>query len=371
MSKFNKLFDKSRFIAIFKFYAAITKLKTPGIEDVVLNVVKKYSRELGYSIAEEVKVLMVSLLHCLYEAQDPSLCESVARQLQHRLDLRYTTLTPSDCLCIGYFLAHVCKMAAGQFKVNLGSCSTGDLGCKYLVSGLYKYLDTDSAVTTLLHMDMRLRNTISHHGFSHLSTLIKIDCINYLKLSFNNLLLKQDIVDASFYKQLQSNTTLQVLWLQGCGLNSLSAEHLAEALTTNKYLKKLFLSVNALCDDGIQHLAHTLRVNQGLEELHLESCGMTDVGLECLIKSLQHNNVLNRLYVGNLSRNHNRLTEKIVPVLIECLQNNCSLTKLSLPGNLKSSTASIEEAVNNMRKRNALPFIEVTGRSIHVPVPFK
>ena len=360
VSKFNELFDKFCFIAVFKFYSAITKLKTPGIKDVVLNVAKKYSRELGHSIT---KGLMVSLLHCLCEAQDPSLCESVARQLQYGLDLRGTTLTPSDCLCIGCFLAHVCKMAAGEFIVNLDSCSIGDLGCKCLVSGLHKYLDTDSAVTTLLHMGMD-SNTISHHGFSHLSTLFEIGCCNYLDLTYNNHMLKQDTVHAPFYKQLQSNTTLQELFLQGCGLNSQSAESLAKALTTNKHLKVLSLSDNALCDDGVQHLAHALRVNQGLKDLYLNSCGITDVGLEFLVKSLQCNNVLNKLSVYNSGGSSNRLTETIVPVLTECLQNNHTLTGLSLPENLESSTASIEKAVNDVRKRNGLRFIRVTGRSI-------
>ena len=84
---------------------------------------------------------MVSLLHCIYEAQDPCLCESVAQQLPYGLYLSGTILTPSDCLCIGYFLAHVCKMFVCKFKVNLDSCSIGDQGCMYLVSGLYKCLD--------------------------------------------------------------------------------------------------------------------------------------------------------------------------------------------------------------------------------------
>ena len=136
---------------------------------------------------------------------------------------------------------------------------------------------------------------------------------------------------------------------------------MAEALTTNKHLKVLFLSDNALCDDGIQHLAYALRVNQGLKVLYLMSCGMTDVGLECLVKSLQHNYILNGLYVGNISRNQNRLTEKIVPDLVEYLQSNRTLTGLELPGNLNSSTGSIEEAVNDVRKRNGLPFISVQG----------
>ena len=44
VSKFNELFHTSRFSAIFQYYSAITKLKTPGINDVVVNVVKRNSR---------------------------------------------------------------------------------------------------------------------------------------------------------------------------------------------------------------------------------------------------------------------------------------------------------------------------------------
>ena len=357
VSKFNELFHTSRFSAIFQYYSAFTKLQTPGIKDVVIRVAN-----------ESNETLLLSLLHCLYEAQDPSLCESVAQQLQHGLDLTGTTLTPSDCLCIGYFLARVCKMSAGEFKVILFNCSIGDQGCKYLVSGLHKCLDTHSAVTTLLHIDVML-NDISHHGVHHLSTLLKIGCIDYLDLSVNNLLSEQDTIHAAidtFTEQLKYNTILKTLRLQRCGLTTLSAESLAEALTTNKYLEKLDISDNVLCDDVIQHLAHALRVNQGLKSLRLVSCGMTDVGLECLAKSLQHNNLLNELYLYNLSStdNPNRITEKIVPVLTECLQNNHTLTKLELPKNLESSTTSIEEAVNDVRKRSGLPLIKVTGMYI-------
>ena len=42
--KINEIFNKIHFSAVFQFYAAFTKLKTPGIKGVVLNVVKKYFR---------------------------------------------------------------------------------------------------------------------------------------------------------------------------------------------------------------------------------------------------------------------------------------------------------------------------------------
>ena len=348
VSKFNEIFDKPRFSAIFQFYAAITRLKTPGIEDVVVRVVN-----------ESNKTLFLSLLHCLYEAQDPSLCESVAQQLQcGGLDLSYTSLTPSDCLCIGYFLAHVCIMATGKlkFKVNLDNCCINEQGCKYLVSGLHKCVDSYSAVTTLLSINMN--GTDINHGLHHLSVFLKIGCINDLKLGHIS---KQDTTQCrapigAFAEQLKNNTTLKTLWLHGRGLNSLSIESLAEALTTNKHLEVLSIRNSVLWDGGIKRLAHALRVNQGLKILDLMSCGMTDVGLECLAKSLQGNSVLAQLHVWDT-----RLTKKIVPVLTECLQNNHTLTKLVLPKNL---TTSIEEAVNDVRKRRGLPLIKVSGMSV-------
>ena len=87
------------------------------------------------------------------------------------------------------------------------------------------------------------------------------------------------------------------------------------------------------------------------------------MGLECLAKSLQQNKFLIELDLCNAyhAKSPNRLTEKIIPVLTECLRNNCTLTKLELPRNLQSSNASMEEAVNDVREKSRLPLIEVKG----------
>ena len=356
VSKFNELIHKSRFSAVFRFYAAITKLKTPGIEEVVIKIAKVKNES-----------LFLCLLHCLYEAQDPSLCELVARQLRGGLYLYGTTLSLSDCCCIGYFLAHVCKMAVDEFRVGLDSCSIGDQGCQNLASGLHKCLDTHRAMTTRLLVDMQ-HNAITHRGLNHLSIFLNIDSI-YLNLRSTS---EHDVTHAplgTFAEKLKNNTTLRVLWLQGCGLNSQSAESLTAALTTNKHLEKLYIGDNALHDDGTQHLARALRVNQGLKHLSLVSCGMTDVGAECLAKSLQRNVALNRVLSWNLTssnQHQNRLTEKIVPILTVCLQNNYTLTELQLPAeNLRSSPASIEKPVNDVRKRSGRPLITIlSGMSV-------
>ena len=123
---------------MFQLYAAITKLQTPGINKVITRVITKFGVERPH---DEDKVVL-SFLHCLYEAQDPSLCESVTPHPQHGLNLRCITLTLSDCLCVSYFLSCVCNTTASEFKVNLSKCRIRDQGRKYLVSGLHKCLDT-------------------------------------------------------------------------------------------------------------------------------------------------------------------------------------------------------------------------------------
>ena len=86
-------------------------------------------------------------------------------------------------------------MAAGEFKMNykvtLDGCSIGDQACKYLVSGLHKYLDSYSEVNTLFCMYMD-RNAISYHSIPHLSKLLNINCISVLNLADNDFVSKLD-----------------------------------------------------------------------------------------------------------------------------------------------------------------------------------
>ena len=164
ISVFQELFGTPRFSAVLQFYAGITKLKTrlseplqsphqgpTSVYDLVRDIVRNGS-----------KPLLLSLLHCLYEAEDPSLCEFVADLLGHRLNLGYTSLTPLDCLAVGYFSSVVTTTCTvSGCAVNLKFCSIGDQGCKFLVRGLYKCLNAQSKITSQLNL-----------GLNHLKTYI-------------------------------------------------------------------------------------------------------------------------------------------------------------------------------------------------------
>ena len=369
VSKFYKLFDKSRFSAVFQFYAAITKLTTAGVSEVITRVAITCGVEHPES---KEKTLLLSLLHCLYETQDPSLCESVSCHLQHGLNFMNITLTPSDCLCIGYFLSCICKTTAGVFKVNLSECSIGDQGCKYLVSGLHKCLETHSSVTTTLSMDL-FNNDIKDKGVSDLSELFDTDCIKTFNLDFNSNVSDGGVCIIA--AKLKYNTSIRTLRLADCGCKSKCIENLASALTINSSLEELYC-VPTPCDDVMEQLANAIGVNHSLKVLHLVDCGMTDEGLESLAKSMEHNKSLEQLHICNcycwiltsssgyglMSRMYpNTITEKGISVLTKCLMNS-SLSELMLPGEFESFTTTVQEAVNDARKKNGLPFIKVTGQ---------
>ena len=124
---FKALFGQPRFAAVFQFYAAFTKLKTAGIREIVANIVKK-----------KEKPQLLYLIHGLYEARDVSLCQFVISQLSGWFDLSNNSLSPVDCLSIGYFLCCVCHTTEEKFVVNFCGCSLDYNRVRFLVKEFSK-----------------------------------------------------------------------------------------------------------------------------------------------------------------------------------------------------------------------------------------
>ena len=127
---FQKLFGQPRFASVFRFYAAFTKLETAGIRKIISDIVKR-----------KEKTQLLYLLHGLYEAQSLSLCAFVASQLGGELDFRGTTLSPVDCITVGFLVSCICLTGSGKFGVGLSHCSLDD----YRVSFLSKELHMGSS----------------------------------------------------------------------------------------------------------------------------------------------------------------------------------------------------------------------------------
>ena len=283
ISTFNSLFEEPRFSNVFCYYAAITKLRASrpflsklprwlcpvpaGVLDLVRKMVTKRS-----------KLLLVSLLHCLYEARDTSLCQFVAEQLGNVLDLRCTSLTLVDCLALGYFLSTVSLTTSNvrAFEVYVNHCSLGDAGTMTLMCSISRHIDCHSTVNRQHNMDLS-GNEIHEEGASHIADLL-------------------------------NNTSL---------------------------LSALKLNDNPLGASGLETLFNALKLNKTLKELGVVGCCMTDTGVASLASALNTNNPLETLDIhGN-----NAITENGLTCLVEVLSRSSRLVILVIPSHLREYKA--------------------------------
>ena len=344
VSRFQQLFNQPRFAAVFQFYAAITKLKSPGIRQVIEGIIKQRSRP-----------LFVSLLRCLHEAQDPSLCHYVAERLDQdvidkmeyvRLDLRDNSLSPLDCLSVSFFLSS----SGRAIIVDFDKCCIGDLGAKSLAKYLDDSVDQAGKVTIYLLID---GNDIHEEGASHIARIINF--IEHLDLSRNPI---GDTGASPISEAASKAAMLKTLSLYECGITSKGAEDLSRTLAQNSSLKKLDIGWNNLGDEGISHLTEALKQNKHLKELWIGKCGMTDKGAASLASALSVNNSLKMLHIGG---GKEALTEDGLSTITQPLANNSEFMELAIPKYLDSTAGHLRQKVNEIRKRNGLPPIRILG----------
>ena len=354
VSQFQQLFNQPRFASVFQFYAAITKLKCPGIRQVLARIVGAKS-----------KSLLVSLLRCLHETQDPSLCRYVAEQLDLdviakmqyiRLDLSGNSLSPLNCLSLSFFLSS----ANIAIKADFSNCSIGDLGAKCLAKYLDGSVDHVSKVALILVVN---DNDIHEEGASHIARIVNF--IEHLYLSCNPI---GDTGASLISDAVRETATLKTLSLNFCSITSGGADDLSRALSQNSSLKKLDIGSNNLGDEGISHMAEALKENKQLKELWIGKCEVTDEGAASLASALSVNNSLKMLHIGG---HRGGLTENGLSAITQSLANNSKFVKLAIPGDFRSigshrysfvSVAHLlSRKVNEPRKRNGLPSIEVEG----------
>ena len=364
VSQFQQLFNQPRFAAVFQFYAAITKLKSPGIRQVIDRIVEAKS-----------KPLLVSLLRCLHEAQDPALCLYVGERLEYRPDLSETSLSPLDCLSVGFFLSSVAIM---KISVNLKHCAISDFGANCLS----KYLHADNSLECVSNMTIDLTdNEVNEEGALHITNMLYL--FEHLYLPHNPI---GDTGASLISEAVRETTTLKTLILYHCGITSRGAEDLSRALAQNSSLEKLDIGRNDLKDDGISHVAEALKQNTQLKELWIGQCGITDKGAASLASAITVNNSLKMLHMGG---GDGALTEDGLLAIANSLANKSLFEKLLTPSVFGYSTdagldismfgystgAGLDipvsfrcttnnrlcRMVNEARKRNGLPPIKVEG----------
>ena len=331
--QFTQMYDKPHFSVILQFFGAITKLAMKGFPETICRLGLYNSWNQG----------IVAFFHCVYEAQDPDLCIFVAEKLlKRKLHLFFITLTPHDCLCIGYFISCVCSSSSDSepLEVDLSSAYIGDRGCKFLLKDLASISTQDVTTCTSLQLSIP-GSQLSEVGLQSLADFLYSSSCQVLK----KLTLGQKKPSVAIYidsdtserepdlvfplsKALEINRTLTKLSMVNCNLkiNEANGQALATMLKTNRSLQVLNLARNPeIGDQGAMYLAEGLKLNCTLKKLNISDCGISSEGVNNIAHALTINKTLQNLDVEG-----NEITDAGVVCLAKALKANVSLTNLNL-----------------------------------------
>ena len=318
---FKTLLREPRFTAVLQFYAGFTRLANRGVRNIITGS--------DFTYEESFKSSLLNYIRCFYEAQihDQSLFSKFFPRLNGELDLSMATLSPLDCMSVGYFLALVCRNSRKQ-SVNLISCGINDHSFGLLMGELSKHAEAcpAGALHGVTEMNIGM-NDIGDKGIALISTA------------------------------LQTNTTMTKLGITKCNMSDDGAESVARALTVNKTLKRLDIGYTDIITDnyGALYFTGTLRTNNNLKNLEIGR-EITDEGALSLAAALTANSSME--YLGLYwSSTHPDSTLKNIG---ECVSKS-TLRKLRLEMNMPVSG---EAPVTEERAKEWLQCVEVGGKEL-------
>ena len=289
MEVFQDMIESSRFQQVLCYYSGFTKLADPAVREFIQSYSKKKLK------FQEV----LPLLHCLFEAQQPSLCKIVESHF-HFLTLD-NSFTPVDHLVIGYVIAAICSTSSSYGnRMHLRIKDSNDHKVKLLLVGLSHYVGEQSALTKrslVLDIDVHKETTCKVISFiaDHLKASSPISELVLFIHHFENRVL-----------------------------------YLAEAMQTNNSLTKLSLFSAFPIIEAEFAFGKMLQANKTLTHLDL-SCNQNFIA-KSLFLSLQHNTTLVNL---NLSNTGLTATEDTISAFSEMLRKNKKITHLDLSHNTR------------------------------------
>ena len=242
---FQTLLSKPRFASVLQFYAGFTKLTNRGVRSIITGR--------DFIFEEKSQLSLLSYIRCFFEAQirDQSLYEKIIPRLNGKLYLSTVTLSPLDCMSVGYFLAFVLRNSRELSEVYLPCIN--DHSIHLMMRELSKHGEADA-----LHGVIKLQMEISGEsiGIAHIATA------------------------------LQTNTTMRTLNISHSSISDEGAESLARALAVNRSLQELFIVSHNIGDSVVQNIATILQANNTLKLLRVGGIMTTDKGVLSLAAAL-------------------------------------------------------------------------------------
>ena len=291
VSVFQTLLKEPRFATVLQFYAGFTKLTNQGVCNIITG------SDLTTNVSSQRYLLIY--VRCFYEAQinNHSLYSNVFRRLNNILDMSEVTLSPLDCMSVGYFLALVCRNST-KLRVDLSRCGINDHSFGLMMGELSRHAEAcpAGALHGVTELDIS-NNLIGDNGIALISTA------------------------------LQTNTSMTILNISTCNMSGDGAESLARALTANKTLQKLYVSWNNIGDNGVALISTALQTNTTMTTLNISGYNMSDDGAESLARALTVNKTLQELDVS-----YNNIGDTGIALIATALRTKNTLKILSIGG---------------------------------------
>ena len=354
---FERLFESSRFEPVLQYCSGFTKLSNPSVQEFISSFQHKKSH---------LKDLL-PLLHCFYEAHQPSLCLLVDRKFdeckfggtylqgENAFDCQFPS--PVDHLAVGYFISSIVSTSATRLRrVKLSYKLFEDQhGLMLLLSELSKYpingINVVAAASRIVKLSisgvweesLMKRNGVRvlHvvEAFPKNSFLTQLHLFDSIPECYTQR------ASSVFSKMLTNNKSLKLLKISTSNYFNIRSPEISRSAveifhgiieglqhnTTLETLSFLYYNITATDPDIARSLTEMLLVNKSLTHLDLSHNSLSDSGACCIFKGLQHNTALVKL---SLEQNNITATDPdTARYFTKMLQVNKSLTHLDLSFN--------------------------------------
>ncbi|HLO49609.1 MAG TPA: ribonuclease inhibitor [Kamptonema sp.] len=240
------------------------------------------------------------------------------------------------------------------------------LGCNAIaqtgIAKLAKVLKYNQSVTGL----WLKRNPLGVDGADSIAEMLRYNQ-SIRTLDLVNTQIGEKGLTAILKMLIETNRTVERLYLGGNQIQSIHAFLLADLLRHNPSIRSLFLNVNHLGDSGVKILATALLENKTLRELGLASNGISAYGCQILLSAIQDHISLSNLDLGYspstkvLGAEANLIGDLGVNAIANFIRNNQILFRLNLRGTGISDEgkAKILEA---LEQNKVLGYLILDGR---------
>ena len=162
------------------------------------------------------------------------------------------------------------------------------------ISQCFKIVDDKSTKLSRIKSLNLIANCLTSHSKTAVTTIIQEGALVFLDLSYNKL---GESGAHEISKALQTNLTLQQLFLSGDAIGVGGALSIAVVLCHNHTLEYLDISNNEILDDGAMAIAECLKTNRTLKCLNVSHNNITEIGATEIVEIMKINPVLEKLEV--------------------------------------------------------------------------